>query len=207
MRSIKGFQETGSIEKFLSKWRLVISYFVIGCLLSIPRPFPAPIFSASSSKLSCLWRTAATRKKRTINERCRRDHRAREERGRKHRSLLYLRRGDRCRSLSRCEGRTEKWGKWEGKEGREVGSVRFPRSTERRWDDASDVGRLSVGRSTVALRRASPVSLPRRGGGISLARSACNVAIKSRIFLWNGALTYFLMHAMALRKLHSPVLH
>ena len=63
-------------------------------------------------------------------------------------------------------------GKWEGKEGREVGSVRFPRSTERRWDDASDVGRLSVGRSTVALRRASPVSLPRRGGGISLARRA-----------------------------------
>ena len=122
-------------------------------------------------------------------------------------SLLYLGRRDRCRPLSRCEGRTEKWGKWEGKEGREVGSVRFPRSTERRWDDASDVGRLYVGRSTVALRRASPVSLPRRGGGISLARSACNVAIKSRIFLWNGALTYFLMHAMALRKLHSPVLH
>ena len=43
--------------------------------------FPCSDFSASSSKLSCLRRTAATRKKRTINERCRRDHRRRNEEG------------------------------------------------------------------------------------------------------------------------------
>ena len=135
-----------------------------------------------------------------------------EERGRKQRSLslrlFYILVEAIVVALSpAARDAPRNGGKWEGKEGREVGSVRFPRSTERRWDDASDVGRLSVGRSTVALRRASPVSLPRRGGGISLARSACNVAIKSRIFLRNGALTHFLMHAMALRKLHSPVLH
>ena len=90
-----------------------------------------------------------------------------------------------------------------------MGSVRFPRSTERRWDDASDVGRLSVGRSTVALRRASPVSLPSVGGGVAIsrARSACNVAIKSRIFLRNGALTHSLMQALALPKLLFPVVH
>ena len=135
-----------------------------------------------------------------------------EERGRRQRSLslrlFYILVDAIVVALSpAARNAPRNGGKWEGKEGREVGSVRFPRSTERRWDDASDVGRLSVGRSTVALRRASPVSLPRRGGGISLARSACNVAIKSRIFLRNGALTHSLMHAMALRKLHSPVLN
>ena len=145
---------------------MVISYFVIGCLLSIPRPFPAPIFPPPLQ--SCLVSGAQRRRGRSVPSTS--DAGGTTEGGTRKEatltlspSLLYLGRRDRCRSLSRCEGRTEKWGKWEGKEGRERGSVRFPRSTERRWDDASDVGRLSVGRSTVALRRASPVSLPSVG--------------------------------------------
>lgn len=62
------------------------------------------------------------------------------------------------------------------------------------------VGRWSRSVDCRASSVASPVSRGQRCRAAA-AISACNVAIKSGIFLWNGART----HCMALRKLHSQL--